>query len=101
MGLYAQNWLKIKNSFFFLNFDLSKEGCFSPLSPPPGCALVNVSIANALFLVFSRFCIDFLRNSVFFDGFAKILLFPGQDSSTLFCHDCLGPTIGWYIPLVH
>jgi len=35
IGLYAQNWLKIKTSYLFLNFDLAKGGGgFSPLSPP-------------------------------------------------------------------
>jgi len=40
--LYAQNWLKIKTSYLFLNFYLAKGGALAPLALP-GCALVGLS----------------------------------------------------------
>jgi len=32
--MHAQNWLKIKTSYLFLNFDLAKRGSSSPLATP-------------------------------------------------------------------
>jgi len=43
MGLYAQNLLKIKTTYIFLNFDLAKGG-FSPFSPPWMCPYLHASI---------------------------------------------------------